>query len=138
MPQNRYLLISWNVHMSDPDLDVQNDKKRGAPEHYRLFRLKPLMVLIQDACRTHYHSHQNLVIDEQMVATKAHTGMTQYMKAKPTKCGFKLFVLANSCNGYTVDFNLYTGKTQFPSGVGLAWGSATCGSRAAFGSLALP
>ncbi|CAL1596266.1 unnamed protein product [Knipowitschia caucasica] len=58
-----------------------------------------------------------------MVATKAHTGMTQYMKAKPTKWGFKLFVLADSFNGYTVDFVIYTGKSQFSSGVGLAYDS---------------
>nr|XP_033471259.1 piggyBac transposable element-derived protein 4-like [Epinephelus lanceolatus] len=74
-----------------------------------------------DACKAHYHPYQNLAIDERMVATKAHTGMTQYMKAKPTKLGFKLFVLADSSNGYTVDFTVYTGKTQFPSGVGLAY-----------------
>ena len=85
MPRNRYLVISWNVHLSDPDQDVENDKKKGTPEHDRLFRLKPLMVSIQDACKAHYHPHQNLAIDERMVATKAHTGMTQYMKAKPTK-----------------------------------------------------
>ncbi|KAJ0068594.1 hypothetical protein NL108_009710 [Boleophthalmus pectinirostris] len=58
-----------------------------------------------------------------MVATKAHTGMTQYMKAKPTKWGFKLFVLADSENGYTVDFVIYTGKSPFLSGMGLSYDS---------------
>lgn len=29
-------------------------------------------------------------------------------------------MLADSSNGYTVDFNMYTGKTLLPSGVGLA------------------
>lgn len=43
------------------------------------------------------------------------------MKEKPTKWGFKLFVLADKSNGYTVDFTVYTSKTQFPSGVGLAY-----------------
>ncbi|GLD65347.1 piggyBac transposable element-derived protein 4-like protein [Lates japonicus] len=109
--------------MRDPDQDVENGKKKGTPEHNCLFRLKPLLVSIQDACKAHYHPQQNLVIDEQMVATKAHTGMTQYMKAKPTKWGFKFFVLADSSNGYTVDFTVYTGKTPFPSGVGLTYNS---------------
>lgn len=40
MPRNKYLL-SWNVHMSDPERDVENDKKKGKPEHERLFPLNP-------------------------------------------------------------------------------------------------
>lgn len=104
--------------MSDPDQDVESDMKKGTPEHDRLFCLKPLMISIQDACKAHYHPHQNLVIDERIVATKAHSGMTQYMKANPIKWGVKRFVLADSSNGYTVDFTVYIGKTQFPSEIG--------------------
>ena len=37
--------------------------------------------------------------------------------------GFNLFVLADLSNKYTVGFSLYTGKTQFPSGTGLAYDS---------------
>ena len=40
----------------------------------------------------------------------------QYMKEKPTQWGFKLFVLADSSNGYTLDFSIYTGKHNFPTG----------------------
>ena len=120
---SRCRVISWNIHISDPDKDVQNDRKKGTPDHDRLFRLKPLLDTIKDACKAFYHTRQNLAIDERMVATKAHTGMTQYMKAKPTKWGFKLFVLADSSNGYTLDFSVYTGKSQFASGVGLAYDS---------------
>ena len=32
------------------------------------------------------------------------------MKDTPTKWGVKLWVLADSDNGYTVDFNVYIGK----------------------------
>lgn len=54
-----------------------------------------------------------------MVATKATLTMKQYVKAKPTKWGLKSFVLAD-VNGFTVDYRLYTGKTQ-----GAIWGVAT-------------
>ncbi|XP_067283810.1 piggyBac transposable element-derived protein 4-like [Pseudorasbora parva] len=123
MARDRYQVISWNIHMSDPDEDVHNDRKRGTPAYDRLFRLKPLLDDIKHACRAFYHPRQNLSVDERMVATKAHTGMTQYMKAKPTKWGFKLFVLADSSIGYTLDFAVYTGKSVFASGVGLAYDS---------------
>lgn len=123
MARDRYQVISWNIHMSDSDEDVQNDRKKGTPAYDRLFQLKPLLDDIGHACRAFYQPRQNLSVDERMVATKAHTGMTQYMKAKPTKWGFKLFVLADSSNGYTLDFAVYTGKSVFASGVGLAYDS---------------
>ena len=38
------------------------------------------------------------------------SGIQQYLKDKPTKWGIKLWVLADSANGYTVDFNIYIGR----------------------------
>uniref|UniRef100_A0A672IWT9 PiggyBac transposable element-derived protein domain-containing protein n=1 Tax=Salarias fasciatus TaxID=181472 RepID=A0A672IWT9_SALFA len=121
MTRDRYRTISWNIHMSDPDTDVENDRKRGTEEHDKLFRLRPLLDTLTAACKSHYHPKQNLSTDERMGSTKAHTGMTRYMKNKPTKWGFKLFVLADSSNGYTVDFKIYTGKCKFTRGRGLSY-----------------
>ncbi|XP_066504148.1 piggyBac transposable element-derived protein 4-like [Hoplias malabaricus] len=123
MSRDRYRSISWNVHMSDPDEDRLNDAKRGTSEHDRLFRCKPLMNTVQNACKSFYHPHRNLAVDERMVPCRGHNSMTQYMKDKPTKWGFKLFVLADSSNGYTVDFSVYTGKNNFPTGQGLSYDS---------------
>ncbi|XP_035241192.1 piggyBac transposable element-derived protein 4-like [Anguilla anguilla] len=123
MTRDRYRTICWNVHMSDADKDQENDRKRGTPQHDKLFRVRPLMDTIQHACKAFYHPRRNLAVDERMVATKAKTGMTQYMKEKPTKWGFKLFVLCDSSNGYTVDFAVYTGKNSFQTGQGLSYNS---------------
>uniref|UniRef100_A0A8B9GL59 PiggyBac transposable element-derived protein domain-containing protein n=1 Tax=Astyanax mexicanus TaxID=7994 RepID=A0A8B9GL59_ASTMX len=121
MSRDRYRTISWNLHLSDPDEVVKNNRKKGTAEHDKLFQLKPLMDTIKNACKSFYHPHKNLAVDEWMVASKAKNGMTQYMKAKPIKWGFKLFVLADSRNGYTVDFSVYTGKSDIPSGHGLPY-----------------
>ncbi|XP_058623214.1 piggyBac transposable element-derived protein 4-like [Onychostoma macrolepis] len=135
MSRDRYRTISWNLHMSHPDADQDNDRKRGTAEHDRLFRVRPLMDTIQHACKAIYHPRKNLAVDERMVACKANTGMTQYMKAKPTRWGFKLFVLADSSNGYTVDFAVYTGKNNFPTGHGLSYDAvASLLDRAVLGS----
>lgn len=56
-------------------------------------------------------------VDERMVATKARLKIKQYMKARLTKWELKLFELAN-VNGYTVNYRLYTGKSQCASGSG--------------------
>ena len=44
-----------------------------------------------------------------MVKSKARTHFQQYLRNKPTKWGFKFWVLADP-TGYTVDFNLYCVK----------------------------
>ncbi|XP_015458048.2 piggyBac transposable element-derived protein 4-like [Astyanax mexicanus] len=117
----RYGDIAAYLHMSDPDSDAKNDQLRGEPEYDGLFRLKPLQEQILSACRAYYQPHQNLSIDERMVATKARIGMKQYMKNKPTKWGYMLFVLADSSSGYTCNFSVYEGKARKPSGKGLSF-----------------
>ncbi|XP_062393121.1 piggyBac transposable element-derived protein 4-like [Sardina pilchardus] len=110
MSRDRYRTILWNLHMSDPDEDLVNDAMRRASKHDKLFRVKPLMTTIQDACTSFYHPRKDLSV-------------RQYLKGKPNKWGFKLFVLTDSSNGYTANFNIYTGKNKFPKGHGLPYDS---------------
>ncbi|KAK1784006.1 hypothetical protein P4O66_004496 [Electrophorus voltai] len=116
-----YEAISANLHMSDPAADAVNDQLRGQPAYDCLFRLKPFMEQILTACQAYYQPHQNIAVDERMVATKARISMKQYIKDKPTKWGYKLFVLGDSANGYTWNFSVYEGKARKPSGKGLSF-----------------
>lgn len=61
-----------------------------------------------------------MAVNKRMAATKANTGMTRYIKDKPTKWGIKLFVLAESNNGYTINFSAYIGKSHIPTVQGLS------------------
>ena len=45
-----------------------------------------------------------------MVKSRHMSGLRQFIEDKPNKWGIKLWVLADSSNGYTVDFNVYIGK----------------------------
>ncbi|KAF3842439.1 hypothetical protein F7725_024390 [Dissostichus mawsoni] len=121
MTRDRFMAISRAVHLSDPDHDLANDRKKDTPEYDPLHRLKPLQATIKEACKAMWQPRKEISIDERMVATKAKIGLRQYMKAKPTKWGVKLFVLADSSNGYTIDFSIYTGKSRFISGQGLSY-----------------
>ncbi|XP_063050427.1 piggyBac transposable element-derived protein 4-like [Engraulis encrasicolus] len=121
MTGKRYHAISASLHMSDPAVDAENDKMKGQPGYEALCRLQPLHDDILTACRAYFHPRQNLSVDERMVASKARIRFKQYIKNKPTKWGFKLFVLADSSNGYTCDFSIYGGKTRATSGQGLGF-----------------
>lgn len=123
MSKDRYQALSWNVHMSDPDEERINDAKTGTSEHDRLFRVKPLMETIQKACKSFYHPSRSLVVDERMVPCKGHSRRKRTVRNTPSKCFFKLFVLTDSSNGYTVDFSVYTGRKHFPTGRGLSYDS---------------
>ena len=113
MTRDRFRSILWNIHLSDPEEDAQNDRKKGTPGHDKLFRVRPLYDDILNACQAHYQPRRELAVDERMVA--------QYMKEKPTKWAIKLFVLTESSSGYTIRFSLYTGKTVPVSEHGLSY-----------------
>uniref|UniRef100_A0A3B4UR01 PiggyBac transposable element-derived protein domain-containing protein n=1 Tax=Seriola dumerili TaxID=41447 RepID=A0A3B4UR01_SERDU len=120
MSRDRFMAILSNLHLSDPEKNEENDKKKGTEDYDHLHRVRPLMELICVNCKAIYHPRQHLAVDERMVGTKARLSIKQYMKAKPTKWGLKFFVLADM-NGHTIDFMLYTGKSKWASGKGLSF-----------------
>ena len=85
----------------------------------RLRKVRPVISAVVAACRTNYRPHREQAIDEAMVAFKGRSCMKQYLPMKPVKRGFKIWVRADSHNGYVCEFECYTGKKGDTTEVGL-------------------
>ena len=101
MSRTRFKALMAMLHIVDPATEDKTDKLRKVESFVNYFKSR---------CRDLYQPKQNLAIDERMVKSRHRSGIRQYIKDKPTKWGIKLWVLADSSNGYTVDFNVYIGK----------------------------
>ena len=100
MTHTKFLNILAAVHLSDLG-DTENDSRRENVQTYDpLFKLKPLLQDLELASAPYYVAKQAISIDEQMGTI----GVKQNVKVKPTKWGFKLWILADSDNGYTNKF----------------------------------
>ena len=112
MTCQRFELVGSFLHVVSPE--------EAAMASDRLKKLRPLLNHIKAKCLEYYQPLQHLSVDERMVKSKSRCHMIQYMKDKPTKWGFKLWVVADM-SGYTVDFNIYTGKAEQSSEYGLTY-----------------
>ena len=64
---------------------------------------------MREVCPSLFTPFQNISVDERMVKSKARF-LKQYIHHKPTKWGFKLWVIADSLSAYTLDMVVYTGS----------------------------
>ena len=109
----RYEVIGTFLHLVTPTEET-------ALSGNRLSKILPLHNYIKSRCSELYQPSRQLSIDERMVKSKARTHFRQYIRNKPTKWGFKYWVLAD-VTGYTIDFDIYLGKAAQFSGKGLSF-----------------
>lgn len=101
MPRTRFRALMALLHVVDPAAETPGDK---------LCKVESFIDYFKSRCLSLYQPRQNVAIDERMVKSRHRSGIRQYIKDKPTKWGIKLWVLADSSNGYTVDFDVYIGR----------------------------
>ena len=103
-------------------LHVVTAEEESSMSSHRLKKILPLHDVIKRKCLDLYQPLQQLSVDERMVKSKARTHFRQYIRNKPTKWGYKYWVLADP-TGYTVDFDIYYGTSgsDESSGKGLGY-----------------
>ncbi|XP_014784704.1 piggyBac transposable element-derived protein 4-like [Octopus bimaculoides] len=106
MSKMRYSKISQYLHL----IDSANAPSKNDPNYNPLYKVRPVIDLLLNSYKTVYLPGKNLSVDEAMIGYKGRVHFQQYMPAKPTKWGIKIWDVCESDTGYCVNFDVYTGK----------------------------
>ena len=104
--RDQFREISRYLHFVDNDTLVP----RGEDGHDRLGKVRPLIDHLSTKFAEAYEPHRDISVDEAMIKFQGRSSLKQYMPLKPTKHGIKVWVAADSTNGYFLRFEIYTGK----------------------------
>lgn len=115
MPRDRFFALLSFLSVGDPE-DLAAAASDG-----KTWRVSWLLRHINQESVNFFQPQRDLSVDERMVKSKARSGIRQYIRDKVTKFGYKLWVLADSRTGYTLQFFVYTVKRDAPGPHGLAF-----------------
>lgn len=123
MAKNRFEEISRYLQFNDSS----KEPARGDGDFDRLFKVRPILDYVRNKCGGNFLPTKNISIDEGMIGFRGRLSFRQYMPAKPTKHGIKVWMAADSSNGYVLNFEVYLGKEpdQRPRIYGLGYDVVT-------------
>lgn len=106
IPRDRFREISRYLHFADNS----TLEPRGSPGHDRLGKVRPVINHLSQRFSDLYKPHREVSVDEAMIKFTGRSSVKQYMPMKPIKRGIKVWVMADSHNGYFHTLQVYTGK----------------------------
>jgi hypothetical protein len=106
MTRDRFERILKYFHVND----TTTNPPRGEAGHDRLALVRPTIDQVNRNCLENYLPSKEASIDEAMIAYRGRLSFKQYLPAKPTKFGVKVWVRADPNNGYVNQFDIYTGR----------------------------
>ena len=106
--RDRFLEIHRYLHFTDnsklePPTSIKYD---------RLGKIRQFLDIIAERFLSVYDPNCQCAIDEAMVPYKGRSSMKQYMPKKPVRRGLKVWMRADSMNGYVSEFQVYVGKEK--------------------------
>ena len=102
MRRNRFGQILSNLHVNDNAATPDGNKDK-------LYKLRPLIDMMNNNYVKLYNVSQKLSVDESMILFKGRHSIKQYNPMKPIKRGYKMWVRADM-DGYISKFDVYQGK----------------------------
>jgi len=116
MKRDRFMKIQQYLHLNDRS----KMKPRNHVDYDKLFLVRPVLDIVRNLCKQNYNPNQNVSVDEAMVKFRGRLAFRQYLPAKPTKYGIKVWMRADPTNGYVNDLQVYTGRENNRTEHGLA------------------
>nr|XP_039248883.1 piggyBac transposable element-derived protein 4-like [Styela clava] len=116
IPRDRFKLLWKYLHFCD-------ESKSPSPQdplRDRLYKIRPLLELVEPTLLSVYTPDKYIAIDESMIPFKGRISFRQFIPSKRVRFGIKVWVLAESKTGYVSKFQIYTGKDPRVQEVGLA------------------
>ena len=104
--RDRFRDISRYLHFTDNSTLIP----RGSLGHDRLGKIRPILTYLCQRFSSLYDPPWELSVDEAMIKFQGRSSLKQYMPKKPIKRGIKVWVLADSANGYFSRLEVYSGK----------------------------
>ena len=104
--RQRFRDISRYLHFSDNTTLAL----RGQPGHDKLGKVRPVINHCSKLFGDSYNPSCECAVDEAMIRCQSRISLKQYMPQKPVKRGIKVWVRADSNNGYFSQFEVYQGK----------------------------
>ena len=105
MSRSRFEKISQYFHIADRTGYNHNDPNRD-----KLHLVREILDCVNGKLLENYTPHKESSIDEAMIAFRGTLAFRQYMPAKPAKYGIKVWMRADSHNGYANEFEVYVGR----------------------------
>ena len=107
MTRNRFFEIIRNIHLAH-DHDP-NDK---------LWKLRPLMDQMLKNFKKYIRMSENVCVDESMIKYFGNHSMKQFIRGKPIRYGYKVWMLCSS-TGQCHHFKMYTGAEERDPNLGV-------------------
>ncbi|CAM4832794.1 unnamed protein product, partial [Rotaria magnacalcarata] len=106
MTRNEFQRLFSNIHLAD------NSKmaSKNSCNYNKLYRINDFLSILKRNFQKNYSLGSCISLDEAMIKFKGRSSIKQYQPLKPTKKGYKVWVLAESSTGYVYNFEIYTGK----------------------------
>ena len=114
MTRDRFDKISQYFHANDQSQMSFN--AQGKPMD-KLYLVRPILDIILNQIQDNYIPYRDVSVDEAMIAYRGHLSFRQYLPAKPTKHGIKVWEACDMRNSFCFDFDVYLGHPMGPGGM---------------------
>ena len=107
MTVKRFSFLLSHLHLNDNSMQPRHDSQNLD----KLYKLRPLIDNLCNSFSKCYSAHAEVAVDESMVKFQGRSSLKQCMRDKPTKRGYKIWMLCDK-SGYNLKFQVYTSKVR--------------------------